>query len=68
MIASEFDIPSNLRKIMRQYGIDFSIVESFRSAPVQGYLSQRDNGICQMVLAMQDTQVYTPGKIQQPYT
>lgn len=56
MIASEVDIQSNLRKIMWQYGIDFSIIQSFRNAPVQGYLSQRDNGTCQMVLAIQDSQ------------
>lgn len=52
MINTEADIQADLRKVMQEYGIDFSVVKYFRGAPVQGYLSQKNDGTYQMVLTI----------------
>lgn len=52
MINDEANIQRDLRKVMKDYGIDFSVVRNFRGAPVQGYISQKDDGTYQMVLTI----------------
>ncbi len=37
---------------MAEYGIIFSIVRNFRGAPVQGYISRKNDGAYQMVLTI----------------
>ena len=45
-------IQRDLKNVMEKYGIDFSVVKKFRGAPVQGYISQKSDGIYQMVLTI----------------
>ena len=52
MCQNGADIQARLRQVMADYGIDFSVVKNFRGAPVQGYISQRQDGGCQMVLTI----------------
>ena len=35
-----------------KYGIDFSVVKNFRGAPVQGFISKKNDGTYQMVLTI----------------
>lgn len=52
MCQEDADIQRDLRDVMMKFGIDFSVVRNFRGAPVQGYISQKNNGIYQMVLTI----------------
>lgn len=52
MLNVNADIQTELQRIMKNYGIDFSIVKHFRGAPVQGYLAQKNDGTFQMVLTI----------------
>ena len=52
MCQKDTDIQRNLRDVMEKYGIDFSVVRNFRGAPVQGYISQKSEGIYQIVLTI----------------
>ncbi len=46
------DIQRDLRSLMAQYGISFSIVKNFPGAPVQGYIFKRDNDVYQMAITL----------------
>lgn len=46
------DIQTALRSLFAQYGIDFSVVHNFKGAPVQGYISAKNDGTYQMVLTI----------------
>lgn len=52
MLNRDANIQKELREIMGRYGIDFSIVQNFRGAPVQGYISRKNDGTYQMVLTI----------------
>lgn len=52
MCCKDADIQKDLKCVMKKYGIDFSIAQNFRGAPVQGYISQKHDGIYQMVLTI----------------
>lgn len=52
MCQKDANIQRDLKNIMERYGIDFSIARNFRGAPVQGYISQKSDGIYQMVLTI----------------
>lgn len=52
MCQKEANLQKDLRAVMEKYGIDFSVARNFRGAPVQGYISQKSNGIYQMVLTI----------------
>lgn len=52
MLDSKANIQVDLRNVMKKYGIDFSVVKNFRGAPVQGYLSQKNDGTYQMALTI----------------
>ena len=52
MLDKNADIQSDLRHVMRNYGIDFSVAVNFRGAPVQGYLSKKNDGTYQMVVTI----------------
>lgn len=52
MLQHNVDIQNELKKVMGNYGIDFSIVMNFKGAPVQGYISQKSDGTYQMVLTI----------------
>ena len=52
MLNREANVQKELRKIMGRYGIDFSVVQNFRGAPVQGYISLKNDGTYQMVLTI----------------
>lgn len=52
MCQKDANIQRNLRDVMVKYGIDFSVVRNFRGAPVHGYISQKSDGIYQMVLTI----------------
>ncbi len=52
MLNNDAHIQRDLRAVMAKYGIDFSVVKNFRGAPVQGYISQKDDGTYQMVLTI----------------
>ena len=46
------DIQKDIHLVMARYGIDFSIVQNFRGAPVQGYLSRKKSGAYHMSLTI----------------
>lgn len=52
MCQRDADIQNDIKNTMEKYGIEFSIVRHFRGAPVQGYISQKSDGIYQMVLTI----------------
>jgi HTH-type transcriptional regulator/antitoxin HigA len=52
MCQKDAKIQKDIRNIMGKYGIDFSVARNFRGAPVQGYISQKSEGIYQMVLTI----------------
>ncbi len=52
MCRENEDLQGELKHVMERYGIDFSIVRNFRGAPVQGYISQKNDGAYQMVLTI----------------
>ncbi len=52
MLKSPDNLQQELTSVMLQYGIDFSVVKNFRGAPVQGYISQKKDGVYQMVLTI----------------
>ena len=52
MCKKNTNIQSDLKEVMQKYGIDFSVVKNFRGAPVQGYISQRPDGVYQMALTI----------------
>ena len=52
MTKREGDLQQELSSMMNRYGIDFSVVRNFKGAPVQGYISQKKDGIYQMVLTI----------------
>lgn len=45
-------IQKSLTELFGEYGIDFSVVRNFRGAPVQGYISKKNDGTFQMVLTI----------------
>jgi len=56
-------IQRDLKNVMEKYGIDFSVVKNFRGAPVQGYISQKSDGIYQMVLTIRGEFAHEIGHI-----
>lgn len=52
MCCKNAELQRNLKNVMEKYGIDFSVVKNFRGAPVHGYISQKNDGIYQMVLTI----------------
>lgn len=52
MCQKNATIQRDLKNVMEKYGIDFSVAKNFRGAPVQGYISQKSDGIYQMVLTI----------------
>lgn len=52
MIKPQTDLQNELAHTMQRYGIEFSVVQNFRGAPVHGYISQKKDGIYQMVLTI----------------
>ncbi|MCD8016001.1 MAG: HigA family addiction module antitoxin [Lachnospiraceae bacterium] len=52
MRKDEANLPEALKNTMSEYGIDFALLRNFRGAPVQGYISQKNNGVYQMVLTL----------------
>lgn len=52
MCKMNSDIQQDLKKVMGNYGIDFSVVHNFRGAPVQGFITQKDDGIYRMFLTI----------------
>lgn len=52
MCCKNAELQRELKNVMERYGIDFSVVKNFRGAPVHGYISQKNDGIYQMVLTI----------------
>ena len=52
MCRKDANIQKELKQTMGKYGIDFSIMKNFRGAPVQGYISLKDDSVYQMVLTI----------------
>lgn len=52
MCCKNAELQRELKNVMERYGIDFSVAKNFRGAPVQGYISQKNDGIYQMVLTI----------------
>lgn len=52
MCQKDVVIPKDLKAVLERHGIDFSVAENFRGAPVQGYISQKGDGKYQMVLTI----------------
>lgn len=52
MCCKNAELQRDLKNVMERYGIDFSVAKNFRGAPVQGYISQKNDGIYQMVLTI----------------
>lgn len=52
MCRKDANIQRDLKNVMEKYGIDFSVARNFRGAPVQGYISQKSDGIYKMVLTI----------------
>ncbi|MDE6621931.1 MAG: HigA family addiction module antidote protein [Lachnospiraceae bacterium] len=52
MLDMGADIQTDIRNVMKKYGIDFSVAVNFRGAPVQGYLSKKSDGTYQMIVTI----------------
>lgn len=52
MCNAHGDLQKDLKNLMAEYGVDFSIIRHFKGAPVQGYISQKKDGTYQMVLTI----------------
>ena len=52
MLNRNANIQRELKEVMGRYGIDFSVVQNFRGAPVQGYISLKNDWTYQMVLTI----------------
>lgn len=52
MCCKNAELQRDLKNVMERYGIDFSVAKNFRGAPVQGYISKKNDGIYQMVLTI----------------
>ncbi|MBR1582564.1 MAG: HigA family addiction module antidote protein [Spirochaetales bacterium] len=52
MFMTDGNLQKDLGTLFAQYGIAFSIVHNFRGAPVQGYISRKEDGVFQMVLTI----------------
>jgi len=52
IMLSRSDPQRALKRLLGQYGIDFSIVQNFRGAPVHGYIARKGNGTYRMVLTL----------------
>lgn len=52
MLQNNTGFQDELKETMENYGIDFAIVKNFRGAPVQGYISQKNDGAFQMFLTI----------------
>lgn len=52
MCQKDANIQNDLKNVMEKYGIDFSVARNFRGAPVQGYISQKSDGIYKMILTI----------------
>ena len=52
MLKKDANVQKDLQEIMAYYGIDFSVVRNFRGAPVQGYISQKNDATYQMILTI----------------
>lgn len=52
MTKSECNLQKELASIMQRYGIEFAVVHNFRGAPVHGFISQKNEGVYQMVLTI----------------
>lgn len=52
MCSAGESVQKSLTELFSEYGIDFSVVRNFRGAPVQGYISKKDDGTYQMVLTI----------------
>ena len=52
MLHRDVNVQQELTRTMELYGIDFSVVKNFRGAPVQGYISQKNDGTYQIVMTI----------------
>ena len=52
MLTNPRNLQKRLKDVFAEYGIDFSIVQNFRGAPVHGYIARKEDGIYQMVLTL----------------
>ena len=52
MCSAGASIQKSLTDLFGEYGIDFSVVKNFRGAPVQGFISKKNDGTYQMVLTI----------------
>lgn len=52
MCSAGESVQKSLTDLFSEYGIDFSVVRNFRGAPVQGYISKKEDGTYQMVLTI----------------
>ncbi len=52
MLRPRGDFQKPLKELFSEYGIDFSIIPSFKGAPVNGYISRKDDGKYRMVLSL----------------
>lgn len=52
MLTEQNDIHGALVQLFMQYGIDFCIVKNFKGAPVQGYITQKQDGVYRIVLTI----------------
>ena len=52
MLSSDNTLQESLVSLMREYGIDFSVMPNFRGAPVNGYICQSSENRYQMVLTI----------------
>ena len=55
MLESGGRTKENLKKTMARHGIDFSTLQSFRGAPVQGYISQKTDGVFHLLLTEKES-------------
>lgn len=52
MCSAGESVQKSLTDLFNEYGIDFSVVKNFRGAPVQGYISKKNDDTYQMVLTI----------------
>lgn len=54
MTANDNDLRDVLKNVFSRYGIVFSVMQDFKGAPAQGYISPRNDGSYQMVVTVKN--------------
>lgn len=54
MLSNKKDIATAVKKLLYDFGIEFTVMPLFKSAPVQGYLSLNKDGVYHVFITLKD--------------